>query len=517
MGTGAKLVEDGYFNELLGAGVERLSREPELLRAEQDQLARQIEETSIAGYRAFIKASKCLEGLRSELQEVHESLEKLENGLPELQKAATGFRKESLELAKRRDALRSLYANHPALLELLEIASLMETCIRAGHYDEALDLKSFAVKLAVGHGELPVVQRLLQDIGAAAKVMLESLLQRLCGPVQLPECLRIIGYLRRLAVFSEHGLRQAFLQRREAWIASLLLEVDDSSAYDFLKKVTDVYRLHVFDVMMQYRAIFAGGDEDGILSFWAHRRVTAYAQVLKENLPRVSDGGGLSSILDTAMYCGASLGRVGLDFRPLIAQHFESAAAKLFNESVARSTESFAEMLNEHRWMILPSTAGRIAALRRQQEEHEGKEAGSSHADNANSGEVGERFGLSSRFLAPPPVLIEHAPLAVYLNGLLAAFNELRHCAPTAIMGSCADSLKSSLTAAAVALSEQSSARSFNGEEEKRAYKGACSAFTSTLCPFVAKCFDKIFIGKSVQYFDVSEVGKILEDATNRV
>lgn len=38
---------------------------------------------------------------------------------------------------------------------------------------------------------------------AVAKTMLDTLLGRLRGPVQLPECLRVVGYLRRLAVYRE--------------------------------------------------------------------------------------------------------------------------------------------------------------------------------------------------------------------------------------------------------------------------------------------------------------------------
>ena len=70
---------------------------------------------------------------------------------------------------------------------------------------------------------------------------------------------------------AEPELRRAFLQRREAWIAGLAGELDDSHSYEFLKRLTDVYRLHLFDVVMQYRAIFAdeapaaagGGDQVG--------------------------------------------------------------------------------------------------------------------------------------------------------------------------------------------------------------------------------------------------------------
>ena len=56
---------------------------------------------------------------------------------------------------------------------------------------------------------------------------------------------------------AEPELRRAFLQRREAWIAGLVSELDDGSGYELLKRLTDVYRLHLFDVVMQYRAIFA--------------------------------------------------------------------------------------------------------------------------------------------------------------------------------------------------------------------------------------------------------------------
>lgn len=38
----------------------------------------------------------------------------------------------------------------------------------------------------------------------------------------------------------------------------------------------------------------------------------------------------------------------------------------------------------------------------------------------------------------PPYALLEHAPLAVLTNGLLAAFNELRHCAPLSLCSSVA-------------------------------------------------------------------------------
>ncbi len=89
------------------------------------------------------------------------------------------------------------------MLELLEVPQLMDTCVRNGNYDDALDLKGFIGKLAFMHSDLKVVQSLVKDVDATSASMLEQLLQKLRSNIQLPDCLRMIGYLRRLGVFSE--------------------------------------------------------------------------------------------------------------------------------------------------------------------------------------------------------------------------------------------------------------------------------------------------------------------------
>lgn len=74
------------------------------------------------------------------------------------------------------------------------------------HLSLHLPARSRCLQVAVMHGDLPLVQRLVAEVGGVSADMLEQLLQRLQGAVQLPECLRIIGYLRRLAAFPGESL-----------------------------------------------------------------------------------------------------------------------------------------------------------------------------------------------------------------------------------------------------------------------------------------------------------------------
>ena len=54
------------------------------------------------------------------------------------------------------------------------------------------------------------MQQLVSEVDEASSAMLEGLMGKLRGPIQLPECLRVVGCLRRLAPFSEAELRRRY-------------------------------------------------------------------------------------------------------------------------------------------------------------------------------------------------------------------------------------------------------------------------------------------------------------------
>ena len=48
------------------------------------------------------------------------------------------------------------------LLEVLELPQLAETCVRNGHYEEALELKQYVTRLNKKLGSIPIVSEVVQ-------------------------------------------------------------------------------------------------------------------------------------------------------------------------------------------------------------------------------------------------------------------------------------------------------------------------------------------------------------------
>jgi hypothetical protein len=95
---------------------------------------------------------------------------------------------------------------------------------------------------------------------------------------------------------------------------------------------------------------------------------------------------------------------------------------------------------------------------------------------------------------APPESLLDFQPLAVYCNGLLNIFNELRVCSPIAVAGSFVLALEVSLeTVAKSILSLYRSEQQAFGLKEKENFLKMCSCFSFELLPYIQHCVYLIF------------------------
>jgi conserved oligomeric Golgi complex subunit 8 len=221
---------------LLTYSVERLRKEPELLDEEKKKIERSILSACTSNYTAFTDAARCLESIHVELSTVSKSLDLLLKDVPAMASACDDFSRKSSQLVDQFAANKQLANSQSSLMEVLEIPYLMETCVRNGVFDEALDLQSFVSRLSVLHPNVSVVQVLVKQTSDVGKTMLNALLAKLATNIQLPECLRCMGYLRRINAFSEPDLRLQFLSCREEWINRLVDDLEENDSYEFLKK-----------------------------------------------------------------------------------------------------------------------------------------------------------------------------------------------------------------------------------------------------------------------------------------
>lgn len=452
----------------------------------------------MGNYRAFISSADALLAIREEVSSIDKHLESMIDEIPKLTSGCTEFIDSAEEILEKRKMNQTLLSNHSTLLDLLEIPQLMDTCVRNGNYDEALDLEAFVAKLSTMHPKLPVIQALAAEVRQTTQSLLSQLLQKLRSNIQLPECLRIIGYLRRIGVFSEYEMRLQFLRCREAWLTGILDDLEQRNAYEYLKGMINCHRMHLFDVVNQYRAIFSddtsGREENydgGLLFNWAMHQISSHLRTLKVMLPKINEGGSLSNILDQCMYCAMGLGWVGLDFRGLLPPLFEEAVLNLFTKNMNTAVENFQLVLDSHRWVPLPAVGFPASSLGDESQED----------------------------VTPPSSLMEHPPLAVFVNGVSAAMNELRPCAPLSLKHVLAQELVKGLQAVSDSLQRYNTTRMLR-ENESVLFISLCRAFIEVAFPHCVTCFGRCYPGGATLIADAKNlfegISKLLTTSPSR-
>ncbi|XP_028931718.1 conserved oligomeric Golgi complex subunit 8 isoform X1 [Ornithorhynchus anatinus] len=421
----------GYLRELSGWGLERLGREPERLAEEREQLGRRTRALACTNYKTFIRGADCTNRIHRLFAHVEASLGRILLRLPAFQRACRNFVKDAEEIGSSRRMNNLTLNRHTEILEILEIPQLMDTCVRNGYYEEALELAAYVRRLERKYSAIPVIQGIVNEVRQSTQLMLSQLIQQLRTSIQLPACLRVIGYLRRMDVFTEAELRIKFLQARDAWLRAILTAVPGDDPYFHITKTIEACRVHLFDVITQYRAIFSDEDplappaagqrpvnERAIFHGWVLQKVSQFLRALEDDLRR-GVGGRLDSLLGQCMYFGLSFSRVGADFRGQLAPVFQRVALGAFGKAVDEAVEKFRDEMNSYTLISAPSVPG----------------------GGVPPGPPGTQPGT----LQPPMVLLDFPPLACFLNNILLSFNDLRLCCPVALAQDVTVSLEDAL------------------------------------------------------------------------
>ncbi|KAI0558549.1 Conserved oligomeric Golgi complex subunit 8 [Gracilaria domingensis] len=432
-----------YIEELCGYSIDRLSREPDDLSSACIRLKNELEDVACGNYRALIESFECAGAVRDGVADVRSRLDELITSLPKLADATRQFSASVTEKQRERESRLRAITEHRAVADIVEMPRLMTTLVGAELYDEALELRECAMKLYTMHGDEILIRHICEEMDVLTQQMVLQLLVLLRNSIQLPMCLRIVGFLRRLDVFSEYRLRMLFLHCRGEWMRNGIETSTANTRQAELVSLSDNMRSMMFEIITQYRAVFDDDTEEGsdklggdssaisgrlyshsssILFDWTSSSVTEYLNKLRNGIRDVKDGAALNTILQQAMYCGQSLGRVGADFRAALPPMFEDSVMQIYCSHLNAALRQFEMMIEDNRWAPVGSSALRKERGQLGMGSQYKREFQSGDADSSSNNEYD-----------PPLAILDSPPLAVFMNGILAAFNDLRLCAPLSL------------------------------------------------------------------------------------
>ncbi|KAI1303399.1 hypothetical protein EDD11_005340 [Mortierella claussenii] len=296
-----------YLNRLTSLPARALHNEPEKLREEQLKVERDMSELAFRDYKAFILVNDCKQDVQSTFETLGQHLDHFQETVPKFVETLSGFTAKASPILERQHVFSSILATHSQLLEVLEIPLLMETCVRNGYYNEALELSSHVQRLVSRYPGIGIIQEIELKVAQGKEMMLVQLLAQLREPLKLPVALRITGFLRRIGSFSgqlemvdeeeqyqqqqegqkpatassrrgntstsfgnssntnaalteedETPLKMLFLKSRGLYMNLQLSRIvfHKGDSFGYLKKYIDVTRECLFDIMTYYKSVF---------------------------------------------------------------------------------------------------------------------------------------------------------------------------------------------------------------------------------------------------------------------
>ncbi|KAJ2962431.1 hypothetical protein NQZ79_g2305 [Umbelopsis isabellina] len=521
-----------YVISLTGMSLEDLQAQPQKLAQEDQTVEKEIKNLAFQEYPTFIHAEKCRTDIGENFAQMETQLDGLSQTLPDFEQLCRDFTAEAKLLTEEREKNEKVLENLDVLVDIFEIPQLMDTCVRNGYYSEAMDLTSHVSLLTMRYGNIPSIQDVREKVQRSSDMMLIQLISLLRGSIKLPAAMNVIGYLRQMNSFeTENELRLLFLRCRDDYLNRRLDSIKKvgttdteltkdwqrlgRDSFEYIKQYIDVIREQVFEIITQYSSVFS--DDPKLYGTSADAKVgstqllTAGATLadyvahilenmelkLEEHLINIKDISQISSLLTQLMYCGMSLGRVGLDFRPLFAIRFQDALLKLTQTLIDEAKKTFIDTITRAKTENIPPSQWTSSKANN-------KDA----VDAASSGQT--RQQLASQ-------LIDYPVIAVFTNAILSLFNELRLLAPIALVQPIAEYLDAAYLEIGQALKEYSTPYFFatstekdNHKSDQNALRTFASAYVRACVPYLRQCLlDGIYA--NVYLDDVSITSERLE------
>jgi hypothetical protein len=345
-----------YVNQLTTLPLSSLTAEPINLSSAAAVLTSSLSNLCLNECSTFLSLRNTSSTIDTSLAAFDEGVNSLLELIPSLETAAQQFQVEARGIKDERKETLLVVEQQDKLLDILELPQLVDTCVRNGYHQEALDLLNHTRKLAALYPDTQYIREIEKEVDQAIQLMTAQLFNGLRGNVKLPAVFKSINFLRRLKVLDDDELALTFLSFRleflEEHLNYILADVEEPSKC--LKRYIDAWREGVNDIVMQYESLFLkessikrrNGRRE-LLTALLHRLLVGLFNVLEDKLHRVVEANTISSLMTQLTYCSVSFSKIGMDFRPLLVPLYERTIVSITNEALLTASHEFDSAIDE--------------------------------------------------------------------------------------------------------------------------------------------------------------------------
>ncbi|VEU19296.1 DEKNAAC100907 [Brettanomyces naardenensis] len=239
----------------------------------------------------------------------------------------------------------TILQNMDSIMDILELPTLANACVKSGHYGECVEIASHVRRLSIRYFDIPLIQQVEADIQQEIKGMINGLIRLLNTDLKQGHVIKIITYLRRIGPFqrarndvndeddeetrmSDEILERIFLKSRYQFILGELDSLEPlrrpKLMEKYLKRCIEVVREHCFQTIMTFESIFSSKNDgsarpvDLLLYSFIKSLVLRLCKTFRQELPALPDEASRNGLFLQLVYCSQSLGRVGGDFTPIV-------------------------------------------------------------------------------------------------------------------------------------------------------------------------------------------------------
>jgi hypothetical protein len=191
--SGSSSLIQGYLSRLTSSSLSSIIQEHATLDDEKKDLEHQLSRLAKREYHSFVATASHGDAIAGTFLGFNEKVSQADNRISPLDNAITNFNAFAKSQAAEREKAQNLLANHDRLLDILEMPSLVSTCVRNGYFSEAIQLSAHVKRLATLHyTNVPLVQNLAAQVDVAMKDMTGRLIGLLREPLKLPSALKVL-------------------------------------------------------------------------------------------------------------------------------------------------------------------------------------------------------------------------------------------------------------------------------------------------------------------------------------